>query len=142
MNSVLWDKHITKNTKIRFYNTIAKSIWYIYLNNKQKDWKQNKSNRKGFHENELQNPMKRQDYQWGDQAKMVIEKAIIEYNDENTTVMIGDVRRVNPDKCIKKTIGLNLTSRRKREKQEKPRKAWRNEIDDDIARRYLEDGGC
>lgn len=69
--------------------------------------------------------------------RMGVEKDVLEYIEEKRLLWYGHVRRASENRWIAKVTDWSPIGRRKRGR---PRRSWRNEVDDAMERREMNEG--
>lgn len=140
LNSVLWDKHITKSTKIRIYSTIVESI----MTYGAETWVINKRNKSKINAVEMECWRRccrvvRTDRIPNEEIRnrMGVEKDAISRIEEKRLSWYGHARRSSDNNWIKKITEWSPMGRRKRGR---PRRSWRDDVDEAMEKRGLEDG--
>lgn len=140
LNQVLWDRQITKSNKMRIYNAIVRSI----MTYGAEIWVLNKRNRSKIRAAEMDFwrrscRVSRLDRLTNEEIKqrMGVEKDTLDYIEEKCLTWYGHVRRADPSRWIAKVTDWSPVGRRKRGR---PRRSWRDEVDEGMERRGLEEG--
>lgn len=140
LHPIIWNTHITKNTKHKIYNTMVRSI----MTYGAEIWVVNKKIKGNINAVEMEYwrrccGLTRMDRVSNEEIRrrMGVDKTIITYIEEKRLQWYGHVRRAGDERWIKRVTEWSPIGRRKRGR---PRRSWRDEIDDDMERRNLEDG--
>lgn len=140
LHPIIWNTHITKNTKQRIYNTIVRSIMTYGAEN----WVINKKNKNKITATEMEYWRRcclvtRRDRIRNEEIKrrMGIDKDTYTYIEEQRLIWYGHVRRADENRWIKKITDWSPIGKRKRGR---PRRSFRDEVDEAMERRGLEEG--
>jgi len=140
LNPVLWDRHITKHTKTIIFQTIVRSIMTYGAEN----WILNKKYKNKVTATEMEYwrrscRVTKMDRIRNEEIKrrMGINDDVLGYIEEKRLSWYGHVRRTDRNRWISKVTEWSPIGRRKRGR---PRRSWRDEVDEAMERRNLQDG--
>lgn len=142
LNSVLWDKDIRKDTKMRIYKTIVQSVmtygaevWDLSQVNRKKllstemDFLR-RSCRRSRLERVRNEVIKR---------NMNIERDITDEIEKKQLTWFGHTKRMSQERWPRKILEWVPPERRKRGR---PRRSWREDVNDAMKARNLEENTC
>lgn len=140
LHPIIWNKNINKKTKHKIFNTIVRSI----MTYGAETWVTNKKTKEKIRAVEMEywrrccevtrtEKIRNEDIR----NRMNVETDIIKYIEEKRLIWYGHTRRASASKWIGIVTDWSPMGRRKRGR---PRRSWRNEVDEAMEARNLQDG--
>ena len=140
LHPILWNKHITKSTKTMIYNTLVRSILTYGAGN----WVINKNNQRKINAVEMEFwrrccQLTRLDKVRNEEIreKMNVQNDTLTFIEEKILLWYGHVKRTNINEWVHKITDWSPMGKRKRGR---PRRSFRDEVDDAMRKRDLEEG--
>lgn len=140
LHPIIWDKDITRNTKVKIYNTMVQSI----MTYAAEHWIINKRNKSKITAVEMEYwrrccGVTRMDRVRNEEIRqrMNVQTDALNYIEEKRLQWYGHVRRCSSSRWINRVTDWSPIGRRKRGR---PRRSWRDEVDEAMEKRNIGDG--